>query len=141
MVSIWQEFWNSYYIASIWQAFGKYLASIWQTFGKYLASIRQVFGKYLARICVLAAEQSGRAEREQSIIGGGGGGEDLGGGDRVAARGQFEKSLSGSSQEWKQATFAFRNLGEEIEFKIVLLHVGSLSALGSCSSPDQLGAD
>ena len=41
-------------------------SSIWQTFGKYLASIRQVFGKYLARICVLAAKQSGRAEREQN---------------------------------------------------------------------------
>ena len=41
---------------------------------------------------------------------------DLSGGEEtasVAARGQFEKRLSGSSREWKQATFAIQNLRDE----------------------------
>ena len=56
-------------------------------------------------------------------------------GSQVAG-GQFEKRLSGSSREWKQATFAFRNSlmrrGANVAFEFVLPRKSVDQQIGSC---------
>lgn len=55
--------------------------------------------------------------------------------------GNLKKAYPALVKNGNRRPLQFEISGRKVDFKFVLLYVGSLSALGSCSSPDQLGAD